>query len=628
MRRLLFVMLGFALFVPLLAGGQAAGTQRSVLANRMGPSGTYSVDPTQFPAYPTHAARKAPAVAPSIGSGGCPSTAGGNVRVNQECTNQDAPGYFGRAAAQNETAVAVNPNDPQNVVISQNDYRRGDGNCGVDFSLDGGKHWGSTTAPVSFTPGFTAPRHYWDAGGDTSVGFDTSGEAYLMCQVFDRGLSVADESDNASAFIIFRSADGGASWSFPGNYVTKSDGTGSDGIGLLDKEYMAIDSNPSSPYADRIYVAWAQYSTSFTASPIHFAYSTDYGVTWHQTGSISGHSASLCPINFSGAPAGTCDASQFADPFVGPDGSVYVAFVNANNCAGALRQFGFDCPGNKNDNHNQILIVKSTDGGNSFRHPVKATDYYDLPDCLTYTGEDPFRACVPTAPLSGTSIFRATNYPSGAVLGNGNVMVTFGSYINQHSNRDKGNCSPAGISPTTGLNLYNGVGEVNGCNDDILSSVSANGGASFTGTSAPVDTLPVVSDERPGGPLADQFWQWMAVSPSGRPVVSYYDRKYGGDQSSGYLDFTLASGNDHTRVTNASMPPGNEFPGTNGYTTFLGDYTGLAIGSDGVAHPAWADTRNPLFTYDESTDARHLVFAGYDEDVYTRAIRLQDIAGG
>ena len=89
-----------------------------------------------------------------------------------------------------------------------------------------------------------------------------------------------------------------------------------------------------------------------------------------------------------------------------------------------------------------------------------------------------------------------------------------------------------------------------------------------------------------------------------------------------YLDFTLAAGSSHIRATNSSMPPSNEFPGTNGYSTFLGDYTGIAVGSDGVAHPAWADNRNPLFTYNEAADARVLIFAGYDEDIYTKAVPL------
>src|SRR5262249_6791076 len=154
--------------------------------------------------------------------------------------------------------------------------------------------------------------------------------------------------------------------------------------GLIDKVYMTIDNNPSSPYRDRIYVVWANYNPTFTASPIYLAWSSDHGATWHQSNNIVGNSP-LCPINVSGAPAGTCDNDQFATPFVAPNGDVYVAMQNFNNCAGALRQFGVDCPGPGSDNHNQMLVVKSTDGGSHFFAPVKVTDFYGPPDCVSYT---------------------------------------------------------------------------------------------------------------------------------------------------------------------------------------------------------------------------------------------------
>jgi hypothetical protein len=581
------------------------------------------VDPVSTPQFEASAsagvAATAAAITPSSRTGGCSDRSATNVRANQECTTQSAPGFSGRGQSQNETAVAVNPTDPRNVLISQNDYRFGDGRCGVDWSLDGGRTWGSQLAPSGFTaPGFTAPRHYWDAGGDTSVGFDSTGEAYLMCQVFNRG-PTSDLDGNASGFFLFRSADGGASWSFPGSPVAQSDGTGADGIGLLDKEYMTIDAGAASPYLDRIYVTWTQYSPDFTSAPIYLSYSDDHGVSWHSSGAISGSSADLCPINFSGAPAGTCDADQFSDPFVAPNGDVYVAFVNANNCSGVLRSMGFPCTGNRNDNHNQVLIVKSTDGGSTFGSPVKVSDYYELPDCATYTGFDFGRACVPTQPLSGTSIFRAANYPSGVAVSDTALEVDFGSYINENSNPTLGNCAPAGLNSATFLNKYHGVGDAGGCNNDIVRSVSTDGGASFAGSAAPVSSLPSVATS---GPLTDQWFQWTATLSSGGVVVSFYDRSYGDAESTGFMDFTLTRiGGSPVRVTDASMPPSNEFPDANGFSVFMGDYTGIAVGSDGRIHPAWEDTRNPIFSFDGSGDVRVLVPVGFGGDIYTRSVK-------
>jgi len=273
--------------------------------------------------------------------------------------------------------------------------------------------------------------------------------------------------------------------------------------------------------------------------------------------------------------------------------------------------------------------VKSTDGGKTFGNPVLVADYYDLPDCSTYTGDDAGRACVPTAPLSNHSVFRASNYPTGISVDDNKIVVDFASFINPHSNPSnpsgQGQCSSNGFA-SSGFPLYNGVGDVNGCNNDILRSTSKNGGASFDGTTTPPDKLPAVNDE--GSTLADQLFQSEAKGPNGEVVDAYMDRKYGTDQATGYMDVTMGVGTGNsivrTRVTDASMPTFNEFPGSSGYGLFLGDYNGLAVGSDGIAHPAWPDTRNPIFTWDDTgaTDARILTFAGYGADIYTASIPI------
>ncbi|HET6747815.1 MAG TPA: sialidase family protein [Actinomycetes bacterium] len=443
------------------------------------------------------------------------------------------------------------------------------------------------------------------------MAFDSGGEAYLFCLAFNRGTPTSDSGLPASGLFLFRSADGGASWNFPGSPVKQSPGDGSDNIGLLDKPYMAADTGKGSRFRDRLYVAWAEYNVDFSADPIGFAWSDDHGATWNLVPAISGTSAELCPVNFDGSPAGTCNANQFPQPFTAPNGDLYVVFQNFNNAVGA-----------GGDNHNQILIVKSTDGGQSFSAPVKVSDFNDLPDCLTYTGHDAGRACVPTAPLSDRSIFRATNYPSAVATSNNRIVVTLASYLNRHSNPERGNCTPAGFSTTTGLNLYTGVGERNGCNNDIVVSVSTDAGASFTGTTTPVAELPSVSDENPRTQLADQWWQWAALNPKGGVTVAYYDRKYGDAQQTGFMDITMRRGNgNHVRVTNRSLPPTQEFPEAGASTgVFVGDYMGVAVGSDGIAHPIWTDTRNPVFSPSTGGDVRELVRAGQGTDIYARSL--------
>jgi hypothetical protein len=627
-RRIVLLGVGLALLVPFAAGGGAVSIQatQDPLINRFAPSSVVTLDELLTRNAPDVLQRAAinandaAALAPSPDTVGCSDDDKGNVRANQECTNNSRVDLLGRGQSQNETTAAVNPLDPRNVLLGQNDYRNGDGSCGFDYSLDGGKRFGDGLLAESFSaPGFTAPRHYWDASGDPVVAFDSGGTAYYACLQFNRG-ATSDTPSNASGIFVYRSANGGASWTFPGDPVTVVEGTEEEDIGLEDKEWMTVDQSVESPFQDRIYVVWSRYNFDFTSATIMESHSADHGVTWSEPQAISGFDPDLCPVNFSGAPSGTCDASSFSHVFTSPNGTVHVVFQNVNNCAGA---FGPPCSGDPGDNHNQILHVSSTDGGETWSPPVKVADFFDLPDCFTYTGQDFGRACVPTAPLSGSSIFRATNYPSGAAPDDDTVVVDFGSYVNSHSNADLGNCTPDGFSPTTGLNVYVGVGDVGGCNNDILRSVSTDGGATFTGTSTPPTELEAVSVEAKNT-LTDQWWQWSAENPNtGEVLTAYYDRKYGACQAEGCMDISMRRSNGSTvRVTTQSMPPSNEFPAPNGFSTFLGDYMGLAVGSDGVAHPVWTDTRNPIFAYDPaSTDARVPVFAGFGADIYTAAIR-------
>lgn len=522
------------------------------------------------------------------GSGDCTVNQTSDIKVNQNCLNLSDPDLQGRGQAENETAIAVDPSSTNRLVAGYNDYRRGDGTCGASWSTDGGRTWNDSTMPNDFTRGdpFNAAREYWEAGGDPSVAFDTKGNAYYSCQLFQRGRPTTPNPDLSSGFFLFRSTgNGGASWNFTGRPITLTNNTNGSFLPLEDKAYMTVDDHVGSPFQDRIYVTWTEFAGDGSAY-IWETHSSDYGETFSPRVLVSADSP-LCAITFgAGTPDGKCNENQDSDPFVGPDGALYVAFNNYNNDVK---------PG---DNRNQVLLAKSTDGGETFSPPVKATDFYDLPDCATYQqGHDPGRACVPEKNPTARSIFRANNYPSGAVdpTNPQRVVVTQGSYINQHSNETNG-CVPAGFSPTTGQNRFTGVKTPGACNNDILVSVSTDGGATFTGTTTDPRAMPVVTTDS-GQATTDQFWQWAAFTRNGKLAVSYYDRQYGDDEAVGDSDISLSGGSAPftsdgvNRVTNTPMPPPTEFPESNGYSAFWGDYSGLA--ADSQAHPFWSDSRDP-----------------------------------
>ena len=563
------------------------------------------------------------------GSGDCTFVNSSNVKVNQNCLNLSDPDLAGRGQAQNETSIAQDPNNPNHVIASYNDYRRGDGNCGASWSTDKGHTWNDSTVPTSFTRGrvqnvvdFGSTREYWGGGGDTSVAWDTKGNGYLSCQLFNRGRPTSSAADTSSALVVYRATKNeGASWNFPGRYVRASNDTTGTGVSpFLDKQLMTVDNNPTAcaasqttaqrgasctPFQDRIYVTWTEFAADGSAY-IYEAYSADYGEHFSEPHLVSANTP-LCTNTYgAGTPFGNCNENQDSQPFTGPDGVLYVVWNNYNNEETKAGP----------DNRNQVLLAKSVDGGNTFTPPIRVTDYYDLPDCATYQkGQDAGRLCVPEKNATNNSVFRASNYPVGAVDPTNplKVIVTQGSYINRHSNESNG-CVPTGVNPATGGNLYTGVKVPGACNNDILLSVSGDGGNTFTGTATDPRAEQTVNQD-PDQALSDQWWQWATFNKLGKLAVSYYDRQYGArttvtgssssqtvpaDEATGFSDVSLSASGDLTtfntyRATSSANPPPTQFGGL-----FWGDYTGLSAVDSAL--PLWSDTRNPeLFPCADTT---------------------------
>src|SRR5436190_19463418 len=265
----------------------------------------------------------APSLGINPGTLGCSrrNAGAGSTRVNQDCT-------FRRQA---EEMIAVNPARTGSLLAGQNDSRVGFNQCGIDFSLDNGQHWGDLLPPfrqrvnnpmselaTGSDPnnhtihGAPGTGHTYDAASDPGPAFDSMGRGFFSCVAFDVG-------SNASMLYVVQSplgADGSLFFNIASArryYIVVED---NNAAVFHDKPFITADAYPGSPNRDNVYATWTVFNT--IASPIYGSMSTDHGRTWSTPAAISGSNVTLCPVPHGGA----CDFDQGSDPKVLPNGDL------------------------------------------------------------------------------------------------------------------------------------------------------------------------------------------------------------------------------------------------------------------------------------------------------------------
>ncbi len=268
-------------------------------------------EPTWYSKYLTVSA---PGFTPRANPGATKSiTVGANVDVSNE------PG------PQSETSIAINPNNSSAIVGGSNEIDRLP--MRGYFSSDSGATWGGVDLPLP--PPLV--NNGTDFGSDPGVAWDTRGNVYYVYIVvffsngFNNGLGVAI---NGTEMAVARSSDGGRTWT--STFFDQQTGQGQ----FDDKPMIAVDTNPNSPFRDMIYVAWDNSNgSSSKGNNLLVSHSSDGGVTF---------SAPVIASATGGGPKSVIGA----DPFVGPDGTLYVAWHDVENSL--------------------IAESSSTDGGQTF----------------------------------------------------------------------------------------------------------------------------------------------------------------------------------------------------------------------------------------------------------------------
>jgi hypothetical protein len=539
---------------------------------------------------------------------------GRNVRVNQDCT-------FRRQA---EEEITYNPANTSNLVAGQNDSRVGFNQCGIDFTLDRGRHFGDmlppfrqrTNHPEEMGPNSTNPNnntiagddgtgHTYDAGSDPAVAVDSHGRAFFSCVVFDI-------ASNASGVYVTQSpqgADGSFYFNIPDapdkRFMAVEDNSP---LVFHDKNFIAADRFARSPNRDNVYLTWTVFKFSpdcgdnppsdvpeFCSSPIFGTMSTDHGITWSTPEEISGTSPALCFFGDGFDPSADpndCNNDQGSDPVVLPNGDLQVIFNNGNTAADNpnIQQLGVHCAPRGSSSAGTAHLNCAA--------PAKVGDDVIAGEPACDFGRGP-EECVP-GPFIRTNDFPRITTENTQ---NNHLDAVWQDYRNGEFDIQLARSTDGGRTWTQAgtLNPDNGLDHYMPAVDQSPSRGDRIGASYYRSQRVPNEDGNVLAPCSPDGSVPKNADSCAGVAK-------------------GNSDYVLAGGTGANTpfafrvLSPVFAPPDGVQAG------FNGDYSGITINRGTTAHPIWSDTRNA----DPFTPANGVV---HDEDVFTDSVSLPNGKG-
>ncbi|MGH2530784.1 MAG: sialidase family protein [Thermomicrobiales bacterium] len=333
------------------------------------------------------------------------AAAGGGQRTGGSGLNQQVPfrnpapafsrnliitRQVGLFPLQTEPHIAVNPLDPEHLVMGTIDYNFPA--ISTYTSFDGGETWEGPHQVRYFREDFAG-------AGDPVVVFDSLGNVYAtMISVGFEEFTIGNLTSAAqvSSMVVAKSLDGGITWEEPvsaarstTSSLSQVDDEGRERglitLSFLDKQWMTVGPNPNNPDQESIYLSYTNFdttygilysdevpflSTPFTETTIRVVRSDDGGVTWtdplavsptvlQAEGASRGEGGDQFQQQQQTAQSESRRTVQGSQPKVMADGTVVIAYLDTTNDG---IQEGLAT----------IMVVLSKDGGRTYTEPIQA----------------------------------------------------------------------------------------------------------------------------------------------------------------------------------------------------------------------------------------------------------------
>ncbi len=459
---------------------------------------------------------------------------------------------------QTEPHLAVNPNDPDHLVLGTIDYNFP--SMSTYVSLDGGTVWEGP---------HQVPYHIEDrvSGGDPVLVFDQAGSVYITgisIGVKEFSLGPIYLAEQVSSITISRSDDGGYTWPIT---VSTAQSTirlenqsvdaagrlrGTVVVGFLDKPWIATGPHPQDPSREMLYVTYTDFESYYSISylgelpvltpvsvgtTIRMVSSDDGGLSWSTPVDVSPTVHRSYGERSGGEVQVLLNADrvvQGAQPVVDANGVVYVAWLDSTEDGSMVGTA-------------EIHVARSDDGGASFAPSTVASTFNEIG----------FR------PRNAFFRYWASTFPQIAVGPQGDVYI---AYTARPPNKVDDDGDIYVIRSTDGGYSF---GRPIRVNDDRESALQF---------------YPSMSVDQKGD--IHLMWLDMRDDPSHIRYHAYYSKSEDRGRTWG---FELPEFGYKVRDTRVSDFPSNPNRGfSNGL--FIGDYVSIQAAEDDV-YMVWPDTR-------------------------------------
>jgi hypothetical protein len=327
---------------------------------------------------------------------------------------------------QPEPTIAIDPRNPDVIVAGAQDFRRarelraacgGDRWNGFYLSADGGQTWSNSLVPgycTDPTQGAGSEQAVSDMFGlstntDPVVAFDTFGDLFYAHIAFNAVKKASTPPSTSGRLLVstYRVSEAGAAVYAKTEKIASGSGNSPDerqsGPGSSrfdDKQWMTVDTTPSSPFYGRVYVTWTKFGAQGGQSSI---YLTHCGGDGSGAEECDGSDWSRGHVITRPVAGGLVQESF---PTAAPDGTLYVAFLQFQG------GFGSERP------HAGIWVAKSTDGGETFTQR-RTTPIRQIPSPIPPQGN---------AANDGLNSFRTGTVPTIGVTSDGLVHLAWGEW--------------------------------------------------------------------------------------------------------------------------------------------------------------------------------------------------------